>query len=120
MSEALARVEYDYRIDGPAIYVRRDRDVMVNFAEVEYKRIGHHEAPADDVQPLRLDNDTARALYETLADYFGGSGHDTRALRKDYDAERKRVDRLIDHLTATPTTVVVSPEPGVHILEADR
>ena len=37
-------------------------------------------------------------IYEALADYFGHSGHDTRALRKDYDAERARVDKLINNL----------------------
>ena len=44
---------------------------------------------------LPLREDQARALYEALAEYFGHSGHDTRALRRDYDAERDRVDRLI-------------------------
>lgn len=45
---------------------------------------------------LQLEEDDARAIYEALAQFFGGAGHDTRALRKDYDAERKRVDRLIE------------------------
>ncbi|GAA0189690.1 hypothetical protein GCM10008944_01400 [Cytobacillus oceanisediminis] len=44
---------------------------------------------------LALDEDVARAIYEALADHFGHSDHDVRALRKDYDAERDRVDRLI-------------------------
>jgi len=48
-----------------------------------------------DAQPMWLDEDEARALYEALADHFGHSGNDTRALRRDYDAERSRVDRLI-------------------------
>lgn len=52
-------------------------------------------APQDE-DWLRLDEADARAIYEGLADYFGHSGHDTRALRRDYDAERKRVDHLID------------------------
>lgn len=55
------------------------------------------ELGADD--HLRIDEEIARALYEALADYFGGAGHDTRALRKDYDAERARVDKFIAHLT---------------------
>lgn len=47
---------------------------------------------------LQMSEDEARAIYEALADYFGHSGHDTRSLRKDYDAERARVDKLIDNL----------------------
>lgn len=48
---------------------------------------------------LRLYEDDARAVYEELADYFGHAGHDIRALRKDYDSERTRVDRLITFIT---------------------
>jgi hypothetical protein len=44
---------------------------------------------------LHLPEDVARAIYEALADHFGHSGHDTRALRRDYEAERKRVDLFI-------------------------
>lgn len=47
---------------------------------------------------LQLTEEEARAIYEALADYYGHAGHDTRALRKDYDAERARVDRLINNL----------------------
>lgn len=52
---------------------------------------------------LALDDEVARALHEALADYYGGTGHDTRALRADYDAERKRVDKLIEHLIGRGT-----------------
>lgn len=57
------------------------------------------ESPAtepEDSMWLRLPDDDARALYEALADHFGHAGHDIRALRKDYEAERARVDKLID------------------------
>lgn len=46
---------------------------------------------------LHIREDDARAIYEALAEHFGHNGHDTRALRKDYEAERARVDRLIEH-----------------------
>lgn len=66
--------------------------------------------PAPTVQPigegeaapegafLSLQMDSARALYEALAHHFGGNATDTRQLRADYDAERKRVDKMIDAL----------------------
>ena len=45
---------------------------------------------------LRLEEDEAHALYEALGGYFGHAGASTMALRADYAAERKRVDRLIE------------------------
>ena len=54
-------------------------------------------APGENVW-LRLPDDDARAIYEALADHFGHAGHDIRSLRKDYDSERARVDRLINNL----------------------
>lgn len=46
---------------------------------------------------LTLDNDAARALLGALTRHYEGA-EDTRALRRDYDGERKRVDLLIGHL----------------------
>ena len=60
----------------------------------------HGAAVAEDPSDwLNLSSDLARALYESLARHFGGAAVDTTALRKDYDAERKRVDTFISHLT---------------------
>lgn len=101
-----SRVEYDPRYlddrviasdgDGKRLGVS-DRGVLTwvggDQPEVDYPFLRFH------------DDDVARALYEALANYFGGTGHDTRALRKDYDAERERVDKMIDHLLARPTVV---------------
>jgi hypothetical protein len=44
---------------------------------------------------LVLEEDEARALLDALTRYYHGA-EDTRALRKDYDAERSRVDKLTD------------------------
>jgi len=44
---------------------------------------------------LVLEEDEARALLDALTRYYSGA-EDTRALRKDYDAERGRVDKLTD------------------------
>lgn len=47
---------------------------------------------ADDPAPtVQLPYDSGRALLEELTRYYQGA-EDTRQLRKDYDAERKRVD----------------------------
>jgi hypothetical protein len=42
----------------------------------------------------------ARALLDALSAHFQGA-ENTRQLRKDYDAERARVDRLIEAVTGT-------------------
>jgi len=61
--------------------------------------------PDDTVPYLQLSTDEARALYEALAEHFGHAGHDMRALRRDYEAERCRVDRLLDVLVRPPVVV---------------
>lgn len=51
-----------------------------------------------DLQPsLSLREDHARALLDALITHFNG-GENTQQLRKDYDAERARVDLLIGKL----------------------
>lgn len=46
---------------------------------------------------LRIPEDVARALLDALAQHFGGTSN-SRQLRQDYDAERARVDKLIDSM----------------------
>lgn len=82
-------------------------DLAVTFGEREHRQVacwdGQYivrslEEPSSVDDPahwLTMPEDMARAMYEALADYFGHSGNDTRALRRDYDSERKRVDDLI-------------------------
>jgi hypothetical protein len=49
---------------------------------------------------LRVPEGAGRALLEALARHYEG-GEDTRALRRDYDAERARVDSLVGVLART-------------------
>lgn len=56
---------------------------------------------------LGTDESIARAMYEALAEHFGGTAVNALQLRKDYEAERARVDRMIGGLLDTPTTVVI-------------
>jgi hypothetical protein len=46
---------------------------------------------------LRIPTDAARALYDALAQHFGGTSN-SKQLRAVYDAERARVDKFINHL----------------------
>lgn len=55
----------------------------------------HHEGLTEGPPPLRIPVDAARALYDALAQHFGGTSN-SKQLRADYDAERKRVDKLTD------------------------
>jgi len=49
---------------------------------------------AEMIEPtLTLPDDMARALLDALTRHYHGA-EDTRALRRDYDDERKRVDKL--------------------------
>lgn len=45
-------------------------------------------------------DEVAKALLDALLDHFRG-GHDARDLRKDYDSERARVDKMIEALIAS-------------------
>jgi hypothetical protein len=55
-------------------------------------------AEAVDRPTFRLDHEQARAVLDALTSHFHGA-EDTRALRRDYDAERKRVDQLTGALS---------------------
>jgi hypothetical protein len=104
----------DGRAYGPRAYVERDFarfGVAVHLFDLGDDTVGVAE-PIDTVmtsQPrdtgasiarepwLRLPEAYARALYDALAEHFGGY-QGVRSLRADYDAERKRVDLMIETL----------------------
>jgi hypothetical protein len=70
----------------------------------------------EEIQPLeplsaptmRLGAEEARAVLAGLTAHFHGA-EDTRALRRDYDGERKRVDDLIGHLAVIAKQVTAPP-----------
>jgi len=98
---ARAYVETNWMNRGVSIWLGNDTPAgseVVDFAAVSVQR-NVDPAVQPDATPLRLSNEQARALYGALADHFGHNGTDTRALRKDYDAERARVDLFIAALT---------------------
>lgn len=82
--------------DGVAIYVIRygERSREVRTADGRWQAI----LEAQQAEPtFRIGEDEARALLEALIRSFEGA-EDTRQLRKDYEAERLRVDKFIDAL----------------------
>lgn len=97
-----AHVEYD--LGGVRVALLRESAVTRTVAQwplgfQAWRTITEPAVTTQDDDWLRLDEDDARAIYEALAEYFGHAGHDIRTLRKDYEAERARVDRLITYAT---------------------
>jgi hypothetical protein len=99
---ARAHVEFDPYMFGVRLAVRRDGSgpsgVVLKWEQPTVEPVTEAGTVPDPATWLHLQEDDARAIYEALADHFGHAGHDTRALRKDYDAERARVDKLIANL----------------------
>ena len=102
MSKAEAFVQDDWMRDGVKIAVRLsqsdDTRDMILWGDVAIQRITEQNAPSDAAF-LCLPNDIARAMYEALSRHFGGNVVDAVALRRDYEAERVRVDTFIKHVT---------------------
>lgn len=102
-----AYVKDDWQRDGIKIAVIRERGphrelLTWTLGEVRVLEERSYANPEDDSESyMHIQEDDARALYEALAEHFGHAGHDIRALRKDYDAERKRVDKMLDGLLRT-------------------
>ncbi len=97
-----AHVDYDHGRMGVAVWLARSRDHrlhVVEPVELTFNDVGLDEAAAWTEPTLRIPEDMARALLDALAAHFGGSS-DVQTLRKDYLAERARVDKMIDHLTS--------------------
>lgn len=58
---------------------------------------------------LRLQHDVAAALLRALTTHFQGGVDDLAMLRKDYTAERDRVDKLIDVVARSLDTAIHQP-----------
>ena len=97
---ARAIVQDDWERNGVKILVRPSEDKVLHWETPSVVTIDDRERgilPPEDAL-LRLPDEIARALYEALSRHYGGGG-DMTSLRRDYDAERKRVDTFIAHLT---------------------
>lgn len=99
--KALVRVEDDWMRDKVAVLLAEADERWIEVFDFDAVTVTRRERDArevSDAEPLRLSHDMARALYEALAKHFGGAP-ETATLRKDYEAERARVDTFIGHLT---------------------
>lgn len=101
---ARAYAERDILGRGIRLSVSPDENQIILWGPPAVKILDPGVMAPEDAR-LFLPDESARAVYEALADYFGHAGHDIRSLRKDYDAERQRVDRLIGHLIEGRATV---------------
>lgn len=93
---ARAEVQFDPLSFGVRVAIAPSDQTVLIWDQPNVRVIEEHNSSvADENVWLRLREDQARALYESLTQYFGHTGHDARALRQDYEAERRRVDKLI-------------------------
>lgn len=94
---ARAVVRPDLEMDGVAIELSPRSGMAISFTATKV-RYDENQAAEVKTHPLRLSEDSARALYEALGRYFGGDAVSNTQLRTDYNHERARVDMLIGHL----------------------
>lgn len=73
----------------------------VQYANTDTIAVETDPAAELSIEPVRLSDEFARSLLTALMAHYHG-GEDTRSLRRDYDAERKRVDKMIDALINSP------------------
>lgn len=100
---AHAYISRDFPADGVAVHlILRNGDdyrAIGQPAELVFRKLEDGDAATYTEPTLRLPEDIARALLDALAAHFGGTS-EVQTLRKDYVAERGRVDRMIDAMTA--------------------
>ena len=100
---ARAHVEFDFIFDGVRLSIATKTDtgrLIRTFDPITtpiFAQEGETATPPTGRQAyLQLSDDEARAIYQALGEYFGTQVSDNRALRADYEAERRRVDKFID------------------------
>lgn len=98
--------------DAPRRILRLDE----TGADTVYRWEDLPDPPLDVAPTLQLGDSEARALLEALAGHYNGAD-DVRALRRDYDAERSRVDSLTSALTdiARQLAEPASAAPQYHV-----
>lgn len=87
---------------GVAVHLGQDHGdgsfSILHPAELVVQRMEPDAAAVQQPPFLRIEDDMARGLLDALAAHYGGTA-DMRQLRKDYEAERARVDKMLAALT---------------------
>ena len=100
MSGWKARIADDLACDGIRIlWFRDDGQRLVTNGDMVQTLTEGAVVTGEGLHPLSLRDDLARSLLDALTRYYHGA-EDTRALRKDYDHEKQRVDKALDALIA--------------------
>lgn len=99
-----AQVAEDWSRFGIAVLISQHTEDGKRIATLHFNDgIASWDPPPTGTAPidptLRLDHEEANALLVALTNHYQGVD-DQRALRKDYDHERGRVDKLIGTVTA--------------------
>lgn len=92
-----AYVEQNFAMQGISIYLgmkHSDGMTMIKSVTTELQTLpeGAIAAPS-----LVMEDDLGRALLDALITHYGGATN-VRQLRADYEHERGRVDKLIEHI----------------------
>lgn len=109
-----ARVVNDnWTFDGVAVLFtlesEHEQRRIARFGDGSFECWETPEVNAQVTPSLRLPDEFARALLDALTRHYHGA-EDTRALRRDYDLERGRVDQLIGTLSKIAEQAI-EPEP---------
>jgi hypothetical protein len=97
---ARARVDDDIMRDGVAIWLadgHPGQRLLAEAVDIRWQTVPAEAVAVSPEPTLRLPDAVARALLDALTAHFGGAP-ELQTLRKDYVAERARVDKMIDHL----------------------
>jgi hypothetical protein len=98
MTDIRAHIRTDFALMGIAVTVtQRIAEGHALVLEHDGAWLEIDPAAIYDGASYRFTDDVAKALLEALLDHYRG-GHDARQLRADYEAERKRVDKMLDTL----------------------
>lgn len=113
-----AYLNHGYMADTVRVFLvrRTDYDKHVLHYDQEGRRLSWddvgEEHTADTPAPtIELPGEAARALLESLVHFYQGA-EDTRALRRDYEAERKRVDTQAQIIADIAQALAVNARQG--------
>lgn len=95
-----AHITQKFWADTTAVYIvehsdHRYRLLQMDDGVVSWTEWTDDAVTRDDKPSILLPHDSGRALLQALVEHYQGA-EDTRALRRDYDAERKRVDHHVE------------------------